>query len=314
MSSQSWFWLLLGLFVIYRIYRKALDKNRIDITIKVYSEPGTPKKVANSAKPRLAKLQKELFALVALLSAALYTLVVTNLSLNYLGGWFVLGIFGIVISFLFLKSETLPTLALLEAKESGVVTDFLISEENLQTKRLSSARNTSLVIVIISLVISGNWAYEVQKNQSAAKLSATNEVMKIVGTGWCSNFWDIDANPGPDGDYIVNKSGGWPCISVGSVSNIYFTTEGRNQKMCFNYSLTRSDGPPSQSNSVSDYDFGSTCSLDSWLETGEGWDEDSLWSKVRKEANIEFELNKLQNVMCQNYYYGMSYEEQNVYC
>ena len=57
MNLQSWFWLLLGLFIIYKIYRKALGKNGIDITIKVYSEPGTPEKVANSAKPRLAKLQ-----------------------------------------------------------------------------------------------------------------------------------------------------------------------------------------------------------------------------------------------------------------
>jgi hypothetical protein len=314
MNLQSWFWLLLGLFVIYGIYRKALGKNGIETTIKVYSEPGTPEKVANSAKPRLAKLQKELFASVALLSAALYTLVVTNLVFDYLKGWYVLGLCGLVISYLYLKSETLPTFALLNSRESGIADEYRISQENLKSSRFISARNTSLGVVIATLVFSGNWAYQVQKNQTEAKLWAMNEMNNLVGTGWCENFWNIDATPGPDGDYDVSKTGGWPCITIGSVSNIRFQDSGKALEMCLNYSLSRSVGPPSDSDNLSEYAYESICSSDDSWEWAEGWDKDSVRRKIGDELNIMEALEQLQVQMCRNYYFGMSVDERGTYC
>ena len=314
MNSLSWFWLLLGFFIIYRIYRKALDKNGIDITIRVYSEPGTPEKVANSAKPRLAKLQKELFTTVALLSAALYTLVVTNLVFNYLKGWYVLGLCGLVISYLYLKSESLPTFALLNSRESGVADEYRISQENLKSSRFISARNTSLGVVIATLVFSGNWAYQVQKNQSEAKLWAMNEMNNLVGEGWCQNFWDIKATPGPDGDYDVSKTGGWPCITIGSVSNIRFKDLGKDLEMCLDYSLSRSVGLPTDSYNSSEYKYESTCSTDDNWEWTEGWGKDSIQDKIKIQQNIFQELEELQVAMCSNYYFNLSFEERNAYC
>jgi len=314
MNLQSWFWLLLGLFVIYRIYRKALGKNGIDITIKVYSEPGTPEKVANSAKPRQAKLQKELFASVALLSAALYILVVTNLVLNYLKGWYVLCLCGLVISYLFLKSESLPTFALLKSQESGVVDEYAVSQQNLQSKRSITARNTSLGFVIATLVFSGNWAYQVQKNQSEAKLWAMNEMSGLASEGWCANFWDINVTPSPDGQYEVSKTGGWPCITVGSVSNIQFKDLGKNLEMCLDYSLSRSVGPPSDSYNSSKYLYKSICSSDDFWKWSEGWGKDSIKEKIRDQQNIVEELEQLQLQMCRKYYYSLSVDERGTYC
>jgi hypothetical protein len=309
MSLGYWFLLTIGLGTIFWLYKKSLASAHIESTLSAGMPAEESKK---SYSFQLAMEQKRIYKNLAYLVAIVYLITITNIAFNYTNGWYVFALIGFTYAYGVRTSSAIPIILRLKMNPVKTIEDEAIKNKN--SAKLEVLNKSALITVGITIVISLNWAYQVQKNQSEAKLFATNEVMKIVGTGWCSNFWDIDANPGPDGDYIVNKSGGWPCISVGSVSNIYFTTEGKNQKMCFNYSLTRSDGPPSQSNSVSDYDFGSTCALDSWLETGEGWDEDSLWSKVRKEANIEVELNKLQTVMCQYYYYRMSYEEQNVYC
>jgi hypothetical protein len=291
-----------------------LDKNDIEITIKVYSEPGTPEKVANSAKPRQAKLQKELFISAALMSAALYSLVVTNLVFDYLKGWYLLGLCGVVVSYLYLKSESLPTFALLKSQESGVADEYRISQENLQSSRFTSARNTSLGIVIASLVFSGNWAYQVQKNQSEEKLWAMNEMNNLVGQGWCENFWDIDATLGPDGDYDVSKTGGWPCITIGSVSNIRFKESGKNLEMCLDYSLSRSVGPPSDSYNLSEYAYESICSTDDSWEWAEGWDTDSVKRKIGEDLNIMNELEEFQKLICREYYFTMSLEERGTYC
>jgi hypothetical protein len=222
MSLLSWFWLLLGLFLIYRAYKKAIEKHNIDIIIKVRGEADAPKIISESAELRLARLQKESFKLSGILISVLYLLIVTNLVFNYLKGWYLLGISGLVISYLYLKIESLPSIALLKSRQSALGDEYRASQENLQSSRFIGARNTSLGIVIASLVFSGNWAYQVQKNQSEEKLWAMNEMNDLVGQGWCENFWDIDATLGPDGDYDVSKTGGWPCITIGSVSNIRF--------------------------------------------------------------------------------------------
>jgi len=314
MSFQSWFWLLVGLFVIYRVYKKALDNNSINTIIKIRDVDDAPKFVSESTELKLAKIQKALFKRIAIVSSVLYLLLVTNLVFNYLKAWYFLGFCGLVLSYYYFQLESMPTFRYLRSREIPTNHEFQIAEEVERDKKFMNARNNSLAVVIVTLIVSGNWAYQVQKNQSEAKLWAMSEMSDLVGEGWCQNFWDIKATPGPDGDYDVSKTGGWPCITIGSVSNIRFKDLGKNLEMCLDYSLSRSVGLPSDSYDSSKYKYESTCSTDDIWKWTEGWDKDSIQDKIRSQQNIFQELEELQVAMCRNYYFNLSFEERNAYC
>jgi hypothetical protein len=84
--------------------------------------------------------------------------------------------------------------------------------------------------------------------------------------------------------------------------------------MCLNYSLSRSVGPPADSDNLSEYAYESICSSDDSWEWAEGWDKDSVQRKIGDELNIMEELGQLQVQMCRNYYFSMSVDERGTYC
>jgi hypothetical protein len=313
-NTQSWFWLLLGLVVVYALYKKAMNKHSINMIIKIWSEPGTPVNIANSAKPKLAKLKKELFRQTAFLCGLVYVLVVTNLVLNYLKGWYVLVISGLIFAYIYLRFETIPSEALLKSEGQNEPDDYGISLAKQHSKKLLSSRNVTLQAIAATLVVSGIWAYQVQKNQSEEKLAAMNEIANLVGQGWCANFWDINAVPTPDGSFDVSKTGGWPCITIGAASNVQFKDKGNLLEMCFDYELHRSVGPPSDEEYLTVYDYDRACSSDDIWEWSEGWDSDSIRRKISEEKRIPEELDKLETSMCRSYYFTLSSDERGTYC
>jgi hypothetical protein len=174
---------------------------------------------------------------------------------------------------------------------------------------LGEIKKGATIALAIGVAISGNWEYRIQKDSSEQMQYATNEALELVGTGWCSNFWDINADYYPEVDPI--KTGGWPCINIGSVTDIKFTKIKSHLEMCFRYSLTRSDGLPSQDRTY-EYDYKKLCSTDSWYVNDGGWSTDSLESKIYEV--IKSDLDKLQESACRSSYYYLTEEERIVYC
>jgi hypothetical protein len=176
----------------------------------------------------------------------------------------------------------------------------------------SKVAQSGLIFILAISIISGNWYYQIQRNQGIQQQIGMNEAVNLVGAGQCQTFWDVSAFPREEGGFDISKTGGWPCITVGSVSNIWFKKTGKDSELCLSYELKKSDGPPSFPNSIDTYAYGGTCTEQSGY--GNSWNEDSLLQKVRKELDWESELSRLQVTLCIKYRYQMSYEEKNVYC
>jgi hypothetical protein len=298
----DWLWISIGLIIIYFQFKKFSSKERF----MVYEWENENNPLLGRRK-RKAKLKNDSYKSIALFASFVWVIFITNISLDYLRGWFVSILFGLFCAYV-IKTNSIVEF------ESKLYEKNTIEQETVIKDKIKNENKSALMVLIFTLAISLNWGYQVQKTENEDKLIATNAVTNIVGRGWCAEFWDIDATPGADGDYSVSKSGGWPCITVGSVSNISFTNKKDDLEMCFSFSLRRSNDGPWNYDSSEEYDYGSTCASDSWIEEGGGWSEDSLWENVRNEINLESELNSFKNTMCRNYYWRMSSGQQIVYC
>jgi len=82
-------------------------------------------------------------------------------------------------------------------------------------------------------------------------------------------------------------------------------------EMCFSYSLTRSDGLPSQE-STYEYDYKKLCVSDSWTVNDGGWSTSTFEDKIYD--LVKPDLDSLQDSSCRRYYYSLTQEEKNVYC
>jgi len=166
-------------------------------------------------------------------------------------------------------------------------------------------------ILAAALLLSGNWAYQVTKNQGIERIEATNEALSLNGQGWCSNFWEEDGYFNGDGTYENTNSGGWPCITIRNVSDVDFEFNNDSAEMCFRYELTRSNSYPTDSDSEVSFDYRRICSEDMGPYSG-SWSESYFSGKIYEE--IQSDLEELQKDLCSYFYYRLNDEEQVVYC
>jgi len=95
------------------------------------------------------------------------------------------------------------------------------------------------------------------------------------------------------------------------VTDVRFSKIKNHLEMCFRYSLTRSDGLPSQ-DSMYEYDYKSLCSTDSWYVNDGGWSKDSFSTKIYEV--VKSDLDELQKRACRSSYFYLTEEERIVYC
>jgi hypothetical protein len=275
---QSLLWILCGFITIFIVYKKILSISGIDLTLTNLRQSGVQEVSSDLEKLTVARLKKKYYRQAALVAGFCYALIVANSDADVVKGWHVLALSGLLAAYLILKFGYLPTESLLRSrsKKLSYPDEMKKTEEKEHKEKILKSRGPALLLSIGIVLLSGNWAFQVQKNQSEEKLWAMNQTMKLVGEGWCANFWDIDANPGPDGDYDVIKTGGWPCINVASVSDVQFREVGDDLEMCFTYSLGRSDSTPEDDYGYVPYKYDDLCSSDNYWDPSGGWDEDSL--------------------------------------
>ncbi len=294
MGSVYLAFLFFGLLLILNFYRKRINaSNRI-------IEIGT---IPNSNFPKLplvrqAEYEKFNYQVVGFLSLVCYLLAGLNLQYDFVRAWIVLCIFGISIAISSYQLNTSPLNLNLEEPTE---------EDNLRLKlRKQEAKNISLIILALSVVVSGNWAYQFQKNESLTRTQAMQEISAIAGNGWCSNFSDINVY---DGGSDVVKSGGWPCINVGDVSNEYFSKEGKSNKLCITASLNKENGAPGEERFLLSYKDVDVCVVDTYSE---GWSTDEFLRRIYE--SIGSDLDSLQVSLCRTYAFRMGELTRASYC
>ena len=299
MSNGSLFILALGLFAIYKICKRSLERDSVNFILEKYDT----ELLRNSDNYRKAQKQDSAFKIILVLASVNYTLIIYNWSFNFIQGWYLLALTSLVSAFCYWTVSKIP----LEVKllESSPENTLKITDE------LASLKKGTLIFIVCSLALSGNWAYQVTKNQGVERELATNEALTLVGKGWCSNFWTQDARPTGDGDYEISNSGGWPCITVQSVKNISFQSKKNVSEMCFWYQLTSSNSHPDDIDSETNFDNRELCATDRWLEGG-GWSESNFSDEIYE--GIKLDLDSLQKDLCSLYYYRLDSEQRSVYC
>lgn len=301
MSRGNWILLILGVAISFGVYRNKAWDSKMRIRVWGDSEGNLfdPLK-----RPEYVQAKRELMAYRITLIVVLSNFVValTNWQFNFISGPLWLLLSGATLAYSFFVRTTIP---------SQVKLDLNSDEKNRDKlqKDLSDIKKITLIALAIVVALAGNWEYRIQKDSSEQMQYATNEALDLVGMGWCSNFWDINAEYYPEVEPI--KTGGWPCINVSSVTDVRFSKIKTHLEMCFSYSLTRSDGSPSQ-DSIYEYDYKKLCSSDSWYENDGGWSTDSLRSKIYEV--VKSDLDELQISACRNYYSTLTEEERIVYC
>jgi hypothetical protein len=292
--------LLLGYLLILAWYRKSVKSNDAN---NLYG-PDESADFHSRFSYQKFTLKNSGYKKISFVCIAIYTLIVTNMALDYIPGWWALVFVGALVAYAYWISESATNLAYLAVESDR-------ERRNKHRSELNELQKSCVKFLVATVVVSGLWFYQVQRNQSAEKLAATNEVADLVGLEWCANFADIDAFRDPDGGIETVGYGGWPCLKVSSVRNVGFEAKKDTLEMCFSYSLSQSDDGPWNRETFSQYDFRRICVADGEFLSS-GWDEYSLETSIRE--NFGDELKALSTRMCSVYGRSMSYEQYSTYC
>lgn len=287
--------MVLGLVPIALFFRRKIyTANR---TIEIGTIP-------NSAFPKLPmvrKAEQEKFNYQVIRGLAFICYLASFLNFNYgiVGGWIILSVIGISVSLSFYLLTTSPIDYQAEADDKvSKLQRLLLAEE---------AKKISIIILAATIGLSGYWANQVTKNVSAERELAIQDISGLTETGWCSNFEDINVY---DGGSDVVKTGGWPCIYIGSIDGFSFSSENKQDKMCGWVNLHRETGAPGEESFQLSYRTMQVCTTkDEW---GDRWSERAFSDKIYEEAKPE--LDSLQQALCRNYGYRMGAENYATYC
>jgi hypothetical protein len=301
MSRGNWILLILGIAISVGVYRNKSSDSKM--RIKIWGDLQGSLIDPNKRPEYLgAKRQLEAYKFTLVIAILIIVISLTNWQFNFISGPVLFVLSGSALIFSYYLRASIPAEVQLKL---GVEKDARIRLE----RDLWEIKKGSIIALAVIIAVSGNWEYRIQKDSSEQMQYATNEALGLVGTGWCSNFWDINTEYYPEVE--PTKTGGWPCINVGAVTDVKFSRVKNHLEMCFSYSLNRSDGLPSQE-STYEYDYKKLCSTDSWYVNDGGWSTDSLGSKIYKV--IKPDLDKLQESACRSSYYFLTEEERIVYC
>jgi hypothetical protein len=269
MSRGNWILLILGTAISLGVYRNKTWNSKM--RIKVWGDlEGTL--VNKQERPEYIQAKMELetyrFTLVAVLS--ILAIALTNWQFNFISGPLLLLLSGATLTFLHFLRSTIPLKVKLRLDSDEKQRMYL--ENNLR-----EIKKGILIALLVIVAVSGNWEYRIQKDMGEQKQYATSQALNLPGTGWCSNFWDINADYFPEVEPV--KTGGWPCIQVGSVKRISFEKVSTHMEICFSYTLERSNGMPTE-DSYYEYDFQSLCVSDTWEVNDGGWSTDTFQNKI----------------------------------
>ena len=201
MNQGNWLLLVLGCILILALYRRALRTNDIsdllsrDDYVDFHSRFSYYK----------ALQQKSAFKSITVAFLVSYVLVVTNMVLDYVPGWWILGTVCFLSAYCYWIFQEITNRAYLAVETDTEKRDKL-------RKELDELQSYVVKFLIASVVVSSIWFYQVQRNQSAEKLTAINEVMNLVGLEWWANFSSEKVYMDADGNYENIGYGGWPCM------------------------------------------------------------------------------------------------------
>lgn len=294
MSALYSFLLVIGLLLVINPFRTRI--NRANRIIEIGTIPNTT--FPKFPHVRKAEYEKGIHQVNAGMAVVSYLAISLNFRFGVVDGWVILALVGISLS--------VSSFLLLTIPESFEYEEFSESARLKIQLRREEAKKVSFFILIVTVGLSGNWAYQQNKNQSWERESAIQTVNSLTETGWCSNFEDINVY---DGGAEVVKKGGWPCIYVGSVDSFYFSKENKLNKMCAWFNLNRENGFPGEESFQLSYRRFEICALDNFEESWSEYTfEDKLYEKVKPD------LDALQVALCRKIGYQMGELNYSTYC
>jgi hypothetical protein len=237
-------------------------------------------------------------AFVTLCSVS-WILIVVNGAKGFVPAWYILIFIGLSGSLL-AYWDTIIHKIVLEYEDSLLPPNERGKNES-RKKNLLEAKNISIFLLVGTLVVSANWAWQVNNNMNRTKQAAVNDVLSLVGSSWCNKFANYDMTS--EGD--STNSGGWPCITVGSISNITYSKKGKDPVMCADFSFDKDSGTPEQEQIIKSYESKTVCSFEDWSKTSF---TDSVFPL------IEQELPALNTELCRIYSSSISEADRNIYC
>jgi hypothetical protein len=300
MNKGNWFILIVGLAITWRMYRKVIFiPNR---TLEIWG-PAQDTSIGPEAKRRCdeARAQLKIYRSNSICFAVLILVSITNWQFNFFSGPILFLIVGVSVS-----------LCIFNAHQISPHLDWKY-EEDLEKKaliqnKIGDGKKNLAVGIIAVLIISGFWGYRIQQDMNSQKQSAINEVLELNDSGWCSEWWDIDAGGGVDN---IVKTGGWPCIYVNSVADITFSKESSHLNMCFFYTLKKSNGLPTDDSYIQ-YGYEKLCVTDSWYVNDGGWSTSTFKDKIYQRIKTDLDNNRV--VACNKFYFALTEEQRIVYC
>jgi hypothetical protein len=299
-NQGNWVVLVVGCLLILALYRRAVKSND---TSNLYP-PDSGIDYKSQFSYHVVTQQNSGYKKITLACLVSYILIVTNIVLDYVPGWWILGAVSFLLTYSYLISGSATNLAYL-----AFSTDT--ERKNKSRSELDALQKSCVKFLVATVVVSGIWFYQVQKDQSAEKLTAMNEATNLVGLEWCENFADVKAFRDQDGGFESIGYGGWPCLKVASVRSISFEAKKDTLEMCFTYLLSQSGDGPWNREVFTEYDYRNLCVLDGEFFSY-GWDQSSLEDSIREEFGNELEA--LSARMCSVYGRSMTYDDFSIYC
>ena len=266
-------------------------------------------KISGAVEEVFNRVSQEKFATLGfsyLAGALAYILLFGNSLYDFVPGWYSVMSAGLIAAAIYFNVN------LIDARSELIRSELETVDESEARSKFDNAKRELKKIISINLVIllavNVNWAYRVNSDFSKDKEIAVNEVLGLVGEGWCANFADIDVY---DGGETVVKSGGWPCIKIASVTNLQFDKEQDSPVLCVDIAFQIENGFPGEESFESPSDFTPICVPDNLYES---WSADNFQDEIYDEYMISQALDELKTQLCSRYSFRMSEDINFIYC
>lgn len=283
--------------LIFWLHKTTLLNSSARLTIDLYLKETRDE--INYSQVDLAKFLYKNYLIQLGLALTAYFVIVINHILYLAPAWYAFLISGCLIAYYVFRDQKRYT-------QIQYIREFVQKGKFEESER--AARKSGIVVLVVAVAISGNWAFQATKNFSVEKDSGIRNALDLNGSGWCAEFADIDVYEG--GETVV-KSGGWPCIIVGGITEIKFSSKDRDPLMCFQVTLNKESGLPGEDIFYNNFRAIEVCKPSNWYE---GWSTEGLQREIYDTANISSELSSLQNEMCRRYKYRLTFDDQLTYC
>jgi hypothetical protein len=281
----GYLFLFVGIFVIWRSYRKASHQDRLQI--EHFSGLELMKR-----ELLLSKSKVSIYRTVSWMALFNLLNIYIQLRFQFIEGWATLAILGASFAFSVYLIGEIERISYQNEWQRDNSDQVALKKE--KEKQAGMVQKLLQTLLALSVAI-GYLAYQDQNAEKENYFTAVEVSLEIQGKSWCGEFAGIGT--------------GWPCIEIGELRSLGSKQVDGRVNICSTFSFNYESGLPGDRDFAQYSDFKEFCIPEN---NSRGWNKYVLEDLVYQ--YVKPSLDPLTSKLCKKYYYQLDSTQKFAYC